>query len=111
MHIRGWIILAVSIFFLLLILLELVYVARTVRKIHKRVAGLDLSSDKSAMAEAKSAHQRIDRIDSDLTSDHIEVGFLRQMISTIKSQVQFIMHRDISAEISRQADADKEIKK
>lgn len=100
MHIRGWTILAVSILSFLILL----YIVRIIQRIHERVEHLNLTSDKSAMGEAVSAHDRLDRIDGDMKADQHELSLLRIMINAVKGQVQFLLHKDISAELSRQVD-------
>lgn len=106
LHLRGWTILAISIFSFLVLL----YVAQLVRRMHKSVDRLDLTSDKFAKGEAMAAHNRIDRIDEDLKVDRAEVTILRAIIEAVKGKVQFLMHKDISAELARQADAERKAK-
>jgi len=103
MHIRGWTILGICACTLLLLL----YALRIIQEIRARIVRLDLASDKAAHAEALSAHSRIDRLDADLKADWKEIGLLRMMISAVKGQVKFLLHKDISEELSRQSDAAK----
>jgi hypothetical protein len=97
MHVRGWTILAVSVFSFLILL----YVAHLVRRMHKSVDRLDLTSDKFAKGEAMSAHARIDRLDQDFKADRVEVTVLRAMFNKLKGQVQFLMHKEISTELTK----------
>lgn len=99
MHIRGWTIFCVSI----LTLAMVCYLAWIARRIHRKVDSLDLNSDKSAMAEAKVAHTRIDRIDQELKDDRTESSFLRAGLNVIKGRLSFLMHKEISEELERQA--------
>lgn len=100
MHIRGWTVLILC----TLILGLLCYIALHVRRVNRKIDALDLSSDKYAMGEARAAHARIDRIDEDMKADHTETITLRAIIGAVKSQVKFLLHKDISAELARQAD-------
>lgn len=102
-HIRGWTILAISIFSFLI----LIYLALLVRRMHRSVDRLDLTSDKFAKGEAMSAHARIDRLDLDFKADRAEMSVLRAMINAIKGQIKFLLNKDISAELARQADLEK----
>jgi hypothetical protein len=87
------------------------YVAWHVRHVRRRVDELHLNSDARAMNEAKAAHTRIDRIDQDMDGDRVDSRNLWSLVQALKGRVTFMMHKDISAEIARQADAEKQTKK
>lgn len=97
LHVRGWTILAISVFSFLVLL----YVAILVRRMHKSVDRLDLTSDKFAKGEAMSAHARIDRLDLDFKADRVEMTVLRALYNKLKGQVQFLLHKEITAELGK----------
>jgi hypothetical protein len=59
-----------------------------------------------AMAEAKSAHNRVDRIDDEMRGDRHALGVMRAMADVIKGRLTFLMHKDLSNEIAEQAKRD-----
>lgn len=90
----------------ILIILTLVSIALTLsfyRYMRYQSAQAAMEEAKNAHAEAKVAHKRIDRIDQEMKLDRGEAIGMRESQSTIKGWLKFIMHRDISDEIKRQA--------
>jgi hypothetical protein len=95
----------------LLVVLVLIGIALTwsfLRYMKYQSAAAAMAEAQRAHGEARSAHSRVDRIDADLRVVHEEALHLREQQSTIKGWVKFIMHKDISDEIKRQAFGEKD---
>jgi len=65
----------------------------------------------AAHGEAISAHDRIDRIDDNLQDDRRDALEQRSTMQKIEGWVKFVMHRDISDEIKRESEREKEANK
>jgi hypothetical protein len=87
----------------ILALISIAVILSFMRYMKYQSAAAALAEAERAHGEAKSAHNRIDRVDKDLRVAHEEALHIREQQSTIKGWVKFIMHKDISEEIKRQA--------
>jgi hypothetical protein len=106
MHLHGWLILAACTFGALGLAL-LCFIAWHSHLARKALHQLDLTSDKSAYLEAQAAHTRLDRIDLEAKQDRIEASIFSTTLQALKGRIAFLMHKDISAELARQAEWEK----